>query len=88
MLLNISKIILSFLEHPNTKVPYKNFVKNYIFSIFSETTATNATIFGVIGLFLLLNILKMILSLLEQNRKDAITNILLKIINSWFQSFS
>jgi hypothetical protein len=56
LLLNIQKIILSFLKHPNTKVPYKNFVENYIFSVFFETTAANATIFGMIGLFLLLNI--------------------------------
>jgi hypothetical protein len=51
-------MILSLLEHPNTKVPYKNFVQNYIFSIFSETTAVNATIFGVIGLFFVAEHLK------------------------------
>jgi hypothetical protein len=34
---------LSLLEHHNNKVPYKKFVENYIFSIFSGTTAANAT---------------------------------------------
>jgi hypothetical protein len=34
------------LEHPNTKVPCKNFVENNFFQFFSGTKAANATIFG------------------------------------------